>query len=664
MKSPNFGYDYTVTELFEAQCIQTPDHRAVEDRFGTLTYFALNKRANQCAYWLKKNNINSGEFVAILLEPSIDFIVSVLAVIKIGAVYIPLDALAPHRRLAEILEDALPKCVITHHDYAHHFNVNIHDVCFITQMYDEASAYSSENPVSQVLPTSPLYMMYTSGSTGRPKGVIIPHRAVVNLVCVEHFAGVSNGNIMAQFSNLAFDASTFELWGALLNGAVLEIVPLDVRQDHAKLKQFLITYGVEYLFLPSGFFHQLTRSAPDTLNSVRVIIFGGEQVNIVLLRKFMAYRQLNALAGVLIHAYGPTEATTYSSFQVLDEQRVLCDDEIASVGRPIQQVNLYILDEKNHPVMEGELYISGVNLAIGYHNSFQNQQKFMPNPFSQDDPFQRLYKTGDRVRQLSSGELLYLGRVDDQVKIGGFRIHLNEIERQLMRHADISLAAVKIELGGGAHQLLVAYIVLTSVHVTLHADDIRAFLSDALPLYMLPAKYRLVDELPLTDVGKIDKGKLDKIPHTDLSFHVDRSSSSVVEETIKGVWQHLLNRVVIDVNKNLFDLGANSLLITEACTQINEKLQSTLQMSMLVSHPTIYKLARYLEGGYLDEGKRDAISLIKKPKQDGLEIAIIGMSCRFPEANNVQEYWHNLCYKAGSSVRTLQDIEQFYAPFF
>ena len=639
-----------VVELFVQQTQQTPRNTALRDEAIEYTFETLNEKANQLAHALLARQIKKNDFVAILLDPGAEYIVVILAVIKIGAVYIPLDSQAPQERLKKIIQDAQPELVITDNKYYSSLPDNEQHIVLIKKLHLESISCSIDNPSVLIEPQSPIYMMYTSGSTGQPKGVIITHQAVVNLSKAENYAQVKQGEIIAQFSNLAFDGSTFEIWSALLNGATLSVIPLASRTNHIELTKTLKKNKIAYLFLPTGFFHQLIKSEPQALDSVRVIVFGGEQVNKNLVKNFLNHRAQHKIPLELINGYGPTEATTFTCKHVMNEHSELNDDQLISIGSVIANVKTYILDEQHKECAEGELYISGINLAWGYHNSEQNQKKFIPNPFVSNRPYERLYSTGDKVRRLPSGELLCLGRLDDQVKIGGFRIHLNEIEQTLLKHPDIAIAAVIVELGGGQHKILTAYLVLASESKTVHVDDIRTFLSLSLPPYMLPAKYVKVAEMPLTRVGKIDKTGLDKIPHTDLSFHIDTSSSSLIEETIKNVWMHLLNRNNIQTHKNLFDLGANSLLITEACFHINQKLKSELEISDLLAHPTIHKLSRYLEGDI------EQVPTRKKTAHLSSDIAIIGMSCRFPKANNVDEFWNNLCQ--GNDCLTRFEPEQ------
>ncbi len=668
--------DYNAVKKFEAIVQSFPESIAIIDKTKKLSYKSLNEKSNQIAEYFKTQNVKSGDFVAILLEPSIDFIACMIAIIKIGAVYVPLDIAAPKIRINEILKDAAPKIIIT----SEKFKSLVHESCPISHIKDikiECIHFPTIDQSIEIPPSLPIYMMYTSGSTGKPKGVIIPHQAVVNLCHTDKYAKVKKQEIVAQFSNLAFDACTFEVWSALLNGATLNIIPNHIRTNPDKLHLFFEKNLIDYLFLPTAFFHQIAKSFPDALNNIQTIIFGGEQANLNLLKSFIQHRRHHNKPITLINGYGPTEATTFTCCNLITDKEEIEDDVLISIGKPFQNIKTYILNEQMKPSDEGELYVSGINLALGYHNSkTQNKEKFIQNPFSNEAPYQTLYKTGDKVRLLANGNILCLGRLDDQVKIGGFRIHLNEVENKLMTYPNIALAAVVVEIGGGDHKMLTSYIVLSDKSQAIHADDIRSFLAEVLPSYMLPAKYIMVEELPLTLVGKVDKKRLDQIPHIDLSIHIDASNSHPIEKVIQSIWCYLLNRTTVDIHKNFFDLGANSLLITESCSLINQKLHAELKIADILAHPTIYKLSRYIEGD-ID------IQSIKKHKHiTSSDIAIIGMSCRFPKANSLKEFWDNLCNQVDCLERfelsedelekknyvpvrgILSDIESFDASFF
>lgn len=631
-------FNQTVIELFELQVKKTPNLPAIEDDHSDYSYQELNDKANQIAHWLTKKNIRKHDYVAILLEPGTDFIICLLAITKIGAIYVPLDIKAPQSRLETIINDFSPKLIITNETYK---NLLINTVTknLIKNIHLESALSSKENLEITIKPDAPIYLMYTSGSTGSPKGILIPHNAVVNLATIDNYADIKEGMVVGQFSNLAFDACTFEIWNTLLNGGLLSIIPLLVRTDHNQLKKYLQKHHIHCLFLPTSYFHQLIKSYPKTLNSVEIIVFGGEQVNLTLLKNYIQYRNEHHNPVVLINGYGPTEATTFTCKHTMTEKTALNDEELMSIGRPIKNVKTYILDENGHQSEEGELYISGINLALRYLSTQNNEKTyFKDNPFKEESPFTRIYKTGDKVKLLPSGKLLCLGRLDDQVKIGGFRIHLNEIENELMKQEAVSLASVTVDIGGGSHKLLTAYLVLSSNKENISANTLRDFLSIHLPAYMLPSKFLVVDELPLNLVGKVDKNKLVDIPHTELFYHIDTSSESAIEESIKRTWQHLLNSSNIDVHKNLFECGANSILMLEACSIINNELHTDLQISQLFAHPTIHRLSRFIEGDIEEEHTER-----KKSATNCADIAIIGMSCRFPKANSIHEFWDNLC---------------------
>lgn len=675
MLSRQVPIDFTITDLFEAQLHKIQDYIALIFNDEKLTYAQLNLKSNQIASWLSENKIEKGSFVAILLDPSSDFIVLMLAILKIGAIYVPLDTLAPESRLKEILEDVKPCLLITDENYLPKIKHSPFEISLIKKIYLQSTSHSTKTIKTEAKSQSPAYMMYTSGSTGKPKGVIISNQAIINLVKIDNYAKIKQNNRVGQFSNLAFDASTFEIWSALLHGCTLVIIPKEIRTKHEELQNYLQKTKINYLFLPTGYFHQLVKSAPKTLDSVHVVIFGGEQANALLIKQFLVYRKSINVPITLINGYGPTEATTFTCRHVMNENSQLNEEQFRSIGTPIQNVKLYVLDEQLNEVPEGELYISGLNLALGYHNSpDQNQTKFIDNPFTQDPSFSKLYKTGDKVSRLKSGEFLCLGRFDDQVKIGGFRIHLNEVEQEIMKHPSISIVSVIVEQGGGHHQMLTAYIVFNSYDDALSGDEVRSFLEQSLPVYMLPTKYVQVKEMPLTTVGKIDKKKLPHIDHVDLSLHIDASELHFTEQTIKSIWQHLLNIKSIDINKNFFDMGLNSLMLTEACHLLNKKLNATVQINDLLTHSTVKKLTNFLEGD-LDHYQNP----VPKSASLSTEIAIIGMSCRLPNSPDIDTFWKNLCEGIDCLSRfqnssdtpdyvpvrgIIKDIELFDADFF
>ena len=586
--------DLSVSELFEQQVVATPENIAVSELKEALTYQQLNEKANQLAHWLLQEGVKPNDFVALLLEPGCTFIIWILAVIKAGGVYLPLDVLAPGNRINEILNNAKPLFLITQEKF---YSIKETEK-IITVLADDILKKISHFPVYNLIPLSiskdPIYMLYTSGSTGNPKGVIVPHCAVVNLVKTVNYFGIPESKVVAQFSNLSFDGSTVEIWSALLNGGTLAIISQNDRKNYVQLEEFFSKFHVEYLFLPTAYFHEISRRVPKTLDCIKVLIFGGESANSSIISNFINYRKKNKLPITLINGYGPTEATVFTCRNIIDEK----NEVINNLGKTIDNVKLYILDGQKKLVSNGEigeLYISGINLALGYYNNeILNKEKFMMNPFDFHYPFQRLYKTGDLVKLLPDGNLEYIGRVDDQIKVQGFRVHLGEVENQLSSHSAIDAVTVIAEKDNADRNQLIAYVVL-SKGTGMTSYDIRKFLANRLPPYMLPVKYIQVNELPLSAIGKIDKKKLAKIQGTDLADKNIILPVNSIEKQLKVIISRSLSTDYVDVTKNFFDLGVNSLLLVEICSRISQQFQWPCQPAAMISYPTIRKLSRYLQ---------------------------------------------------------------------
>ncbi len=626
----------TIARLFIQQAEGKSNKIAVSDGNDSLTYKEVNSITNQLANWLALHDISEGNIIALLMKPSIEVVLWLLAVNKAGGTYITLDSQLPENRIKNFLTNTMPKLIIT--DSSPNYNFDF--ACIASNdIFSSLGNYSSDFVAINNCET-PLAIFYTSGSTGAPKGVVISQSSVINLV--ESLHGLhDNLEVFAQFNNLAFDPSILEIWGTLLTGKTLVIVPYTAKQDAQVLKTVLKKNRVDAIVFPTSYFHQLISTFPDTVDSVKLIHFGGEQVNCHLVNKFLVYRKLLNLPVRLVNNYGPTEATAVTCRNIIESTSTYDDIYLSSIGRPIQNVQLYILDENMREVAEdevGELYISGKNLANGYYNDdAQGNSKFIRNPYNSQPPFECLYRTGDLVKKSLNENFFYIGRIDDQVKINGFRVHLSEVEKYLIEHPAIDIATVLVNAVNN-HKFLTAYIVLAESNSSISSEEIRNYLKAFLPDYMLPNRYCRINRIPLTGIGKVDKKALLEMQCEPMGKSVDmltQKYNSIIDKLV-SIWKKLLHQDVIDPNKNLFELGANSLKLAEACIAINQALGSKLLIAEIIANPTINKLAKFVQG--IIEG-----SVIKDKQLKQLEIAVVGFACRFPKAETWQQFWQNLC---------------------
>ncbi|AXB42529.1 non-ribosomal peptide synthetase [Amycolatopsis albispora] len=573
-----------VHELFERRADQHPEAPAVEFGERRLTYRQLDEAANRLAHHLRGLGTKPGVRVGICLERSADVAISVLAVLKAGGVYVPLDPEYPPERLAYMADDAGVSVVVT--------NERNRELVVRERVVDldrdrrEIDGHSPARLHATASAEAPAFVLYTSGSTGRPKGVLTAHRSVVRLVCDTNYLRVEPGDRVAQGSSCSFDPLTFELWGPLLNGGSVVVLAKEVMVDPDALAAVLRRTGIAVMFMTTSAFYAVVRARPDTFASLRELIVGGEALEAARVR------ELAPPPGRLINVYGPTETTTFATW--FDLTGPPEDDGILPIGTPVAGTETYVLDERGEPVAPGEvgeLYIGGAGVGVGYlGRPVLTAEKFVPHPFT-ERAGARLYRTGDHVRRRPDGVLEFVRRIDGQVKIRGFRIEIGEVEARLKEHPAVRTAAVVVaEFQGGRR--LVAYVVPEPGQRTA-AVDLRAFLHQSLPGYMVPSDFVTLDALPLSANGKVDRAALRAAPVPEVAAEPG-ASATPVEEVLTEVFADVLEVPRVRPDDDFFALGGDSLRATRLVARANELLGSRILLRDLLSGPNPRALATHV----------------------------------------------------------------------
>jgi amino acid adenylation domain-containing protein/non-ribosomal peptide synthase protein (TIGR01720 family) len=583
----DYPKDVCIHQLFEAQAERTPDAVAVVFQDQQLTYGELNRRANQLAHHLRSLGVSPDDLVGICVERSLEMIVGFLGILKAGGAYVPLDPSYPQERLAFMLKDAQVSVLLTQQQLVEKLPEHQARLVCLDTEWEAIARQSKEKPLAEMTPDHLAYVIYTSGSTGEPKGVCISHRAVNRLVLNTNYVKLEPSDRVAQASNCSFDAATFEIWGALLHGARLVGVTRDVALSPKDFAAQLREQGISVLFLTTALFNQLGKEVRSAFNSVRHLLFGGEAVDPRLVKMVLE----NSPPQRLLHVYGPTESTTFASWHLVQE--VPEGVTTIPIGRPLSNTQIYLLDNQMQPVpvgVPGELYIGGDGLARGYLNRPElTAERFIVNPFS-NEPEARLYKTGDLARYLSDGNIEFLGRLDDQVKIRGFRIELGEIDAVLGQHPAVEETVVVAREDVPGNKRLVAYLVVNQAAAPTILQ-LQQFLKQQLPEYMVPNAFVLLDALPLTSNGKVDRRALPAPdttrPELAGTYVAPRTS---VEELLVGIWTDVLGLEKVGIHDNFFELGGDSILSIQIVARAN---QAGLRLTpkQLFGHQTIAELA-------------------------------------------------------------------------
>ncbi|RJS54143.1 non-ribosomal peptide synthetase [Bacillus subtilis] len=593
-------------EQFEKQAALRPDAIAVVYENQALNYAELNERANRLARMLISEGVGPGQFVALALPRSLEMAVGLLAVLKAGAAYLPLDPDYPADRIAFMLKDAQPAFIMTNTKAADHIPPveNVPKIVLDDpELAEKLNTYPAENPKNKdrTQPLSPLntaYVIYTSGSTGVPKGVMIPHQNVTRLfAATEHWFRFSSDDIWTMFHSYAFDFSVWEIWGPLLHGGRLVIVPHHVSRSPEAFLRLLVKEGVTVLNqTPSAFyqFMQAEREQPDLGQalSLRYVIFGGEALELSRLEDW--YNRHPENRPQLINMYGITETTVHVSYIELDRSMAALRAN-SLIGCGIPDLGVYVLDERLQPVppgVAGELYVSGAGLARGYlGRPGLTSERFIADPFG--PPGTRMYRTGDVARLRADGSLDYVGRADHQVKIRGFRIELGEIEAALVQHPQLEDAAVIVREDQPGDKRLAAYVIPSEE--TFDTAELRKYAAERLPDYMVPAAFMTMKELPLTPNGKLDRKAL---PAPDFAAAVTgRGPRTPQEEILCDLFMEVLHLPRVGIDDRFFDLGGHSLLAVQLMSRIREALGVELSIGNLFEAPTVAGLAERLEMG-------------------------------------------------------------------
>jgi len=578
-----------IAELFEAEAQRRPEAVAVVFGAERISYAELNRRANRLAHYLQKRGAVPDTPIGFCLERSVEMIVALLGILKAGGAYVAFDPTYRRERLALMLENADVPLLLTEKrlrdglpDYKGAF-------VYLKEERSDIDRQADENFSSGAGIDHLAYISYTSGSTGVPKGVAIPHRGVVRLVKSGGFAQMGEDEIFLQMAPVGFDASTFEIWGALLNGGCLVVMPPKT-PSLEELGLALRQNSVTTLWLTAGLFHLMVDERLDDLRGLRQLLAGGDVLSPAHVR-----RALEALPDCkIINGYGPTENTTFTCCHAIDRADV--GHGTVPLGRPIGNTTVYILDETMAPVpvgVAGELHIGGDGLAREYWRQPElTAANFVHNPFSKT-PGARLYKSGDLGRWRSGGVVEFVGRTDDQVKVSGYRVELGEIETALRQHEAVRDAAVAVRERRQGRKEFVAY-VIPAVNPGPSADELREFLRRTLPNAAVPVDYVLVEVFPLTSNGKVDRRALSNPAKRHAPTAAPPQTN--LEHTISAVWREVIGHPdEIGLNENFFDLGGSSLRVIEAHARLERAVHRSFPLTALFQYPTIQTLSAFLD---------------------------------------------------------------------
>jgi amino acid adenylation domain-containing protein len=577
-----------------------------------LSYGELDRRSNRLANYLRVNGVERNVVVGLYLDRSPAMVVAALAILKAGGAYVPLDPIHPVERLAFMLQDAGASLVVSKTRRAESFPAGGWKVVTLDGDAGKISSQSDIAPQSGVSGEDLAYIIYTSGSTGKPKGVELIHSGLANLVAWHERAfQVTAADRASAQSALGFDAAVWEMWAYLACGASLHMPDEKVRNDAAALRDWMIAQRITISFAATVMAEQLLRLDWPAETALRFLLTGADTLK--------AYPSAH-LPFVLVNNYGPTECTVVSTSGVVPATSAsqpsanqtstnpASGNQAPSIGRAIDGVEIYILDEQQRPVSDGgagEIYVGGAGLGRGYRNRPDlTAERFVPNPFS-TVAGARLYRTGDLARRLPNGEIAFLGRMDEQVKVRGYRVEPSEVSTVLGQHPAVEASVVVATEDAPGEKHLVAYLVLAS-GATVSASALREYLRQRLPDYMVPAVFVAIPSLPVTEQGKINRAALPAVNGNRLPDEAYVAPRTLVEEELVKILAPLLKLNRVGVNDNFFLLGGHSLLGTQVIARVSESFGVDLTLLKLFDHPTVAEMSAEIESLILAKIERDS----------------------------------------------------------
>lgn len=588
--APELEHDQLyLTKWFEHNVRKQPNAVALSAGDHTMTYAELNEQANRLARHLQKNGVGHQTVTAILAERTPELIVSLLAVLKAGATYVPIDPDYPESRIQYMLKDSGATHLLTHSSFISQTRSLAFDGTYLFADDQEILLMSSENLPLEAGLDDTAYIMYTSGTTGQPKGIMTTHSNIARVVKNTNYLTILETDTLLSLSNSVFDGFTFDVYGALLNGAKLVLPQKETILDMGKLTELIKGEHISVMFVPTALFHLLVDEGTDWMRGVRKVLFGGERASVQHVRK--AFDVMGK--GRLLNVYGPTESTVFATYYPIDEAIPL-EARSIPIGKPLNQTGAYILSEHRQlqPIgMVGELCLSGKGLAKGYLNRPDlTKQVFIAHPFAAGE---RLYRTGDLAYFREDGLIEYAGRVDDQVKIRGHRIELTEIEANLLMHQGVKQAVLLADHDETNHTRLLAYITCDDAWKG-KLDDIKSRLKERLPAYMLPHELIELENLPLTPNGKVDKRQLPK-PEAPQGNRRVKLPANEVEQKLLVMWREVLEREDISTDDHFFELGGHSLKAMSLLSKVSKEFEVQVPIHLLFETPTIEALSHYIQ---------------------------------------------------------------------